>query len=231
MAINAAMILAFLPLSIVIFLYFCKICTSNAPLLTDWPLVGMTPGMLKNVHRLHDFLTCLLQQSHHNFQFHGPFLANMDVLFTCDPANVNYILSKNFTNYPKGPEFGKIFDILGEGIFSSDGHLWEVQRRTTLSIFNHAQFYDMLQKTVGEKIEKALIPLLDHVSKHGIEVDLQDILQRLAFDNICSLLLDHDLQSLSLDLPYIPYQKVIPDVEQALLYRHLVPESIWKLQR
>ncbi|KAL1816676.1 hypothetical protein ACET3Z_019250 [Daucus carota] len=231
MAINTAMNLVFLPLSIVIFLYFCIICIRKAPLLTNWPLVGMTPGLLKNAHRIHDFVTCLLQQSHHNFQFYGPFQANMDLLFTCDPANVNYILSKNFTNYPKGPEFGKIFDILGEGIFSSDGHLWEVQRRTTLSIFNHAQFYDMLQKTVGEKIEKALIPLLDHVSKHGIEVDLQDILQRLAFDNICSLLLDHDLQSLSLDLPYIPYQKVIPDVEQALLHRHLVPESIWKLQR
>ncbi|KAK1402859.1 Alkane hydroxylase mah1 [Heracleum sosnowskyi] len=188
------------------------------------------PGLLKNAHRLLDFTTCLLQESHHTFYIHGPFLANRNFLLTCDPANVNYILSKNFTNYSKGPEFGKIFDILGEGIFNSDGHLWEVHRRTTMSLFNSAQFCRMLQKTVREKVEKGLLPVLDHVSKHGIEVDLQDIFQRLTFDNISSLLLDHDPQSLTLDLPDIPFQKAIPAVEEALFYRNILPEIIWKMQ-
>ncbi|KAK1402858.1 alkane hydroxylase MAH1-like [Heracleum sosnowskyi] len=188
------------------------------------------PGLLKNAHRLLDFTTCLLQESHHTFYINGPFLANSDLLLTCDPANVNYILSKNFTNYSKRPEFVKIFDILGEGIFNSDGHLWEIHRKTTVSLFNNARFYYLLQKTVMGKVEKGLIPVLNHVWKHGIEVDLQDIFQRLTFDNISSLLLDHDPQTLTLDSPDIPYLKAITAVEEAWLYRHILPESIWKLQ-
>ncbi|KAL8127931.1 hypothetical protein AgCh_014748 [Apium graveolens] len=190
----------------------------------------MTPSVLMNIHKIHDFVTCILRENHLTFQFIGPSLANLNLLLTCDPANINYILSKNFTNYPKGPEFGKIFDILREGILSAEGHLWEVSRSTTMSLFNHAQFYQTLQKIAREKLEKGLIPLFDHASSHGIEVDLLDIFQRLNFDNICSLLLDHDPQILSLDLPYDPVHQGLMDAQEAVLYRHVLPESIWKLQ-
>ncbi|KAK1392309.1 Alkane hydroxylase [Heracleum sosnowskyi] len=222
--------LVLLPLSLFIFLYICMMWRRNTSLLTNWPLVGMTPSALKNAHRIHEFATCLLQKSNQTFQFIGPSLANLDLLLTCDPDNINYILSKNFKNYPKGPEFGKIFDILGDGIFIAEGHLWEVHRSTTMSIFNHAQFYQTVQKIAREKLEKGLVPMFDHASTHGIEVDLLDIFQRLNFDNICSLLLDHDPQSLCLDLPYDPFHQGLMDGQEALLYRHVLPESVWKLQ-
>ncbi|KAK1392318.1 Alkane hydroxylase mah1 [Heracleum sosnowskyi] len=227
---NIGIELVLLPLSFLIFLYIFMMWRRKTSLLTNWPLVGMTPSVLMNAHRIHDFATCILQKSNLTFQFIGPSLANMTSLWTCDPANINHILSKNFKNYPKGPDFVKIFDILGDGILSADGHLWEVQRRTTVSLFNHAQFYQTLQNIAREKLEKRLVPMFDHVSKHGIEVDLLDIFQRLNFDNICSLLLDHDPQSLSLDLPYDPLHQGLVDVQEALLYRHILPESIWKLQ-
>lgn len=227
---NVPIELLFLSLSLFSFFCYCMMRRHTNSLLTNWPLVGMKPGLLKNAHRILDFTTYLLQENHHTFYFNGPFLANRDLLFTCDPANINYILSKNFTNYSKGPDFGKIFEVLGQGILSSDGHLWEIHRKTTMSLFNSAQFDHMLQKTMREKVEKGLNLVLDHVSKHGIEVDLQDIFQRLAFDIISNLLLDHDPRSLTLDLPDIPYQKAFPAAEEALLYRHLHPESIWKLQ-
>ncbi|KAK1392310.1 Alkane hydroxylase MAH1 [Heracleum sosnowskyi] len=222
--------LVLLPLSLFIFLYICMMWRRNTSLLTNWPLVGMMPSALKNVHRIHEFTTCLLRNSNQTFQFIGPSLANLDLLLTCDPDNINYILSKNFKNYPKGPEFGKIFDILGDGMFSSDGHLWEVHHKITMALFNHAQFDQMLQKNVRDKMEKGLISLLDHASKQGIEVDLHDVFQRLTFDIICSLLLDHDPQSLSLGLPYVPFHTGIIAVQEAVFYRHVIPESIWKLQ-
>ncbi|XP_074375538.1 alkane hydroxylase MAH1-like [Apium graveolens] len=206
-------------------------CRRNTSLLTNWPLVGMTPSVLMNAHRIHDFATCLLRKSHHTFNFIGPSLANMNLLVTCDPANINYILSKNFANYPKGAEFPKIFDVLGDGIFSVDGNLWEVHRSTTMSLFNHAQFYHTTQKNVRRKMEKGLVPLLDHAAEHEIEVDLNDMFQRLNFDNICSLLLDHDPESLSLELPYVPFHQALVDFQEAVFYRYVLPESIWKLQR
>ncbi|KAI3816283.1 hypothetical protein L1987_15976 [Smallanthus sonchifolius] len=54
----------------------------------------------------------------------------MDMLFTTNPLDIHHILTKNFSNYPKGDNFRKIFDILGDGIFNSDGELWETHRKT-----------------------------------------------------------------------------------------------------
>ncbi|KAL8147051.1 alkane hydroxylase MAH1-like [Apium graveolens] len=214
-----------------IFLKFWINGSCRSSKLTNWPVLGMTPGLLKNAHRVHDFATDVLKENHGTFQFKGPVLADLDLLVTSDPADVHYIFSQNFRKYPKGPEFRKIFDILGDGIFNADGNLWELHRKTTSSLFNHAEFYKMLLETTKNKVKKGLIPVLDHVSRNEIEVDLQEIFQRLTFDNICSLLLDHDPQSLSIDLPYIPCEKAFTATEEALLYRHMLPGSILKLQR
>ncbi|WOG99886.1 hypothetical protein DCAR_0519242 [Daucus carota subsp. sativus] len=220
-----------------LFLFMLLICikfwkhSCRSSPLTNWPVLGMTPGLLKNAHRIHEFVTDVLRESRGTFQFKGPVLADLDLLVTSDPADIHYILSKNFSKYPKGPEFRKIFDILGDGIFNADGCLWELHRKTTTSLFNHAGFYKMLLESTKNKVKKGLIPVLDHVSRNEIEVDLQEIFQRLTFDNICSLLLDHDPQSLSLDLPYIPCEKAFTATEEALLYRHILPQSILNLQR
>ncbi|GJS78744.1 cytochrome P450, partial [Tanacetum coccineum] len=139
------------------------------------------------------------------FMFNGPCFANMDILITTNPLDVHEVLRKNFSNYPKGEKFHKIFDIMGEGIFNSDNELWEIHRKVTM--------------------------LLEFNSGQGNEMDLQDIFQRFSFDTICKLLLDHDPKSLSLDYPYVPCFKAFSDAEEAILYRHVTPPSLWKLQQ
>ncbi|XP_071920082.1 alkane hydroxylase MAH1-like [Coffea arabica] len=155
----------------------------------------------------------------------------MHMVLTCDPANIHYILSKNFSNYPKGPEFRKIFDILGDGIFNADSQLWETHRRVTLSLMHHPSFLKLLEVTVWDKVEKGLLPVLQNCAKTGSQLDLQDIFQRFAFDSISKLVLDHDPGSLSLDLPNIPCEKAFNDLALVLLHRHILPERYWKLQK
>ncbi|KAK6133092.1 hypothetical protein DH2020_033131 [Rehmannia glutinosa] len=155
----------------------------------------------------------------------------MDLLFTSDPVNIQHIFSKNFSNYPKGSEFRKIFEILGDGIFSADFELWELQRRTTLSLMGQAKFQGALERSVWRKIENGLIPVLDYFAEQGSPVDLQEIFQRFAFDNICQVVLNYDPGSLSIDLPYMPCEKAFSDALQPLLHRHILPESVWKLQK
>ncbi|KAL0407091.1 UNVERIFIED_CONTAM: Alkane hydroxylase MAH1 [Sesamum latifolium] len=166
-----------------------------------------------------------------HIQVQGPLFSNMDMVWTCDPANIHHIFSKNFSNYPKGPEFRKIFEILGDGIFNADFQLWELHRRTTLSLFNQPRFYSFLERTVWQKIETGLLPVLDHFSEQGTVVDFQDILQRFSFDSICQLLVDYDPGSLSADLPYLPCEKAFSEAVEPLFHRHIVPGSIWKLQK
>ncbi|KAI7726085.1 hypothetical protein M8C21_024698 [Ambrosia artemisiifolia] len=194
----------------------------------NWPIFGMTPDTLLNIHRIHNFATNFLKLNNGTFLLKGPIFANIDMLFTSDPTNIHYILSKNFPNYPKGPDFRRIFDILGNGIFNSDHELWELHRKTTtVSLFKHPNFHMLLEASIMDKINKGLMPVLEHYHV----IDLQDIFQRFSFDAICVLLLEYDPESLSVSLPIVPCEKAFTDAEEALLWRHFLPEKVWKLQK
>nr|GLL38248.1 alkane hydroxylase MAH1-like [Ipomoea trifida] len=206
--------------------------SSDMVLPRNWAVVGMMPGLLKNAHRVHEFATDVLKHSGGTFEFKGPAaFPNLNMLVTSHPANIHHVLSKNFSNYPKGPQFRKIFDILGDGVFNVDSQLWEFHRKTTLSFFNHAQFYTLLEKNVWHKVEKGLLPVLGWFAEQGAEFDLQDVFQRFTFDTISMLLLHHDPQSLCLGLPYLPCEKAFKHATDAVLYRHIFPETFWKLQK
>ncbi|KAI3816286.1 hypothetical protein L1987_15979 [Smallanthus sonchifolius] len=155
----------------------------------------------------------------------------MDMLCTSSPADIHYILSKNFPNYPKGDKFRQIFDILGEGVSNIDGDIWEFHRRTLMHLLNHPSFHSLVKKTIWNKVEKGLLPVLDNISREGVEADLQDIFQRFSFDIICESVFDYDAQSMSLDLPYIPCEKALSHAEEAIFCRHIMPAKLWKLQR
>ncbi|PWA43820.1 cytochrome P450 [Artemisia annua] len=193
--------------------------------------LGMTVALLVNSHRLHDYATELLIHSGGTIKIKGPWFANMDLLLTTDPLDVNHVLSKNFKNYPKGDKLRQIFDILGDGIISSDGKTWEISRKVTMSTFNHSRFQSMLETIIWNKVESGLLPTLESICAHGIEIDLQDIFQRFAFDTTCKLLFDEDMKSLSPNFPYAPCLKALTDAEEAILLRHITPTCLWTLQQ
>ncbi|XP_074264357.1 alkane hydroxylase MAH1-like [Silene latifolia] len=198
---------------------------------TNWPIVGMLPALFLNLHNIHDYVVEVVEKTQLNFVFKGPWLANMQIFVTVDPANVHHIMSKNFGNYPKGPKFNEIFDVLGDGISNSDSPMWEYQRKMAKSFVNHSKFHENLVKKVEDKIESGLKPILDNVSNQGIEIDLQDLFGRLTFDTSCTVLIDFDPKSLSIEMPIVPSSKAFDDLEEAILYRHAMPPSIWKFQR
>ncbi|KAG8386623.1 hypothetical protein BUALT_Bualt03G0167700 [Buddleja alternifolia] len=191
----------------------------------------MIPGLLINIGRIHQYATEVIEQSGGTFLLKGPWFTNMDLLFTSDPANVHYILTKNFPNFPKGPDFNKIFDILGDGIFNADSESWENQRKITMSLVHNTGFQEFVAEISWKKLETGLIPILDLVSDMRMEVDIQDLFQRFAFDSTCLLVLGHDPTSLCNELPHLPHEKAFADAEEAILLRHVLPEILWKLQQ
>ncbi|KAK4371398.1 hypothetical protein RND71_010873 [Anisodus tanguticus] len=216
-------------LALLCFLLFYYFRDSKYP--TNWPIFGMLPATLVHIQQIHERCTISMRASGGTFLFKGPWFANMDILSTVDPANVHYIMSANFINFPKGPKFKEIFDVLGNGIFNADLDMWKVQRKTTRALITHHEFYKFLVKTSRDKVEKGLIPVLDHVCHEGSIVDLQDLFQRFTFDTTCILVTGYDPGCVSIDFPDVPFSKAMDDAEEAILFRHALPEIIWKLQR
>ncbi|KVI05165.1 alkane hydroxylase MAH1-like [Cynara cardunculus var. scolymus] len=196
-----------------------------------WPFLGTIPATLVNAHRLHDYTTDVLASSGGTFVFKGSWLSAKNKLCTTNPLDIHHVLSKNFTNYPRGQKFRNVFDILGDGFSNTDGDLWEFHHKTILSLLKSPCFQTLLEETIWNKVERGLLPVLDSFSKQGLEMDLQEIFQRFAFDTICKLLFDDDPKSMSLEFPYIPCEKALSEMEEAILHRYIMPPSFWKLQQ
>ncbi|KAK8712324.1 hypothetical protein V6N13_147564 [Hibiscus sabdariffa] len=217
-------------LGVICFLFlYCSRNKDGCP--KSYPIVGMMPGLLLNVHRIHDWCTEILETRHCSFLFKGPWFSNMNMLVTCDPADVHHIMSSNFVNFPKGPEFKQMFDILGDGIFNSDMDLWKNQRTAAQGFMKNHRFLKFLSRTSRYKVEGGLIPVMDHFAKRGLVVNLEDVFQRFTFDATCILVTGHDPRSLSIEFPEVLFSKSLDDAEEVIFYRHVRPRWFVKLQR
>ncbi|KAL5860817.1 hypothetical protein ACOSQ4_002113 [Xanthoceras sorbifolium] len=201
----------------------------TSPLITNWPIVGMLPDFLYNAGHIHEYATQVLKQNNGTFEFKGGWIPNTDFIAISDPMNAHHILSRNFANYTKGPELRDIFEPLGDGIFGADADLWKVQRKITQAALHNCKFQPFLERSAWQKVEEGLIPVMDHVSKLGIEVDLQELFQRFTFDIISLLVFGFDSNSLSVELPIIPHEKAFDDMEKSAFTRYILPKSYWKL--
>ncbi|AED90533.1 cytochrome P450-like protein [Arabidopsis thaliana] len=178
--------------------------------LGNWPVLGMLPGLLLEFHRIYDFSVEVLENSDLTFPFKGPWFTGMDMLFTVDPTNIHHIMSSNFSNYTKGPDFKQVFDVFGDGILTTDdSELWKNLKKASLVMLNHQGF-----------------------QKNGTVVDLQDVFKRFMFDTtLVTVTGSADPRSLSIEMPEVEFAKALDHVGEGIMHRHVRPRLLWKLQK
>ncbi|KAL7596917.1 cytochrome P450 86A22 [Lactuca sativa] len=202
-----------------------------------WPILGSLPGLIQNANRMHDWIADNLRTCGGTYQTcisPVPFLARRQglVTVTCDPRNLEHVLKVKFDNYPKGPTWQAVFhDLLGDGIFNSDGDTWLFQRKTAALEFTTRTLRQAMARWVSRAIKLRFVPILETAQKEGTPVDLQDLLLRLTFDNICGLAFGKDPQTLSPGLPENSFAAAFDRATEATLQRFILPETIWKLKK
>nr|DAD41360.1 TPA_asm: hypothetical protein HUJ06_015683 [Nelumbo nucifera] len=226
-------------MELVIFFIAC-VCSSyliwylkhRNQVLLQWPLFGSIPSVVLNMHKINDWIAGIfLSLGTGSFNIKGPKLSKLHYLVTTDPDNLKYILKTNFANFPKGPEFHQKFDILGGGIFNADFDSWAKQREMAHSCFRSSEFRSFLADTTKKVVEDRLVPLLDHVTRQGSSIDLQDVFSRFTFDTSVIAVFGRDLGHLSPDLPTNKFVQAVDDAQEAILYRFAVPTLVWKSMR
>jgi cytochrome P450 len=164
-----------------------------------YPILGTLPEFVLNRHRFLDWTTEILSNYTTNTVV---FLRPGEVqgVITANPSNVEHMLKTNFENYPKGDHFITLLeDFLGRGIFNSDGKLWKVQRKTASHEFNTKSLRNFVMQNVAVEVNTRLVPILTKASETAHVLDLQDILERFAFDNVCKLAFNVDPRCLGGD--------------------------------
>ncbi|XP_031104069.1 cytochrome P450 94B3 [Ipomoea triloba] len=183
-------------LSLIPFLFFIIIFLKHQkptkPGFKFYPLVGALPGFIKNRHRFLDWSTDVLAACPTNTAvFRRP--GKVHGVMTANPLNVEHMLKANFQNYPKGDRFISLLqDFLGAGIFNSDGDQWRTQRKTASYEFSTRSLRNFAMETANMELHTRLIPILRDAAEGDSVLDVQDILERFAFDNICKVAFNVD---------------------------------------
>ncbi|MCD9640022.1 hypothetical protein HAX54_025034 [Datura stramonium] len=116
----------------------------------NYPFIGMFPSLVQNLHRIHEKTTEVLSKTGGTFLLKGLWFTNMDILATVDPANVHYIMSANFPEFPERARIQKIFGVLGDGIFNSDLDMWKDQRKLAREMMIHKRFIKCCENQLGQ---------------------------------------------------------------------------------
>ncbi|RAL51059.1 hypothetical protein DM860_005415 [Cuscuta australis] len=232
---TSILILSFVAIYIVWFIRSVVAVSIKGPRV--WPVIGSLPALVANGNRMHDWIADNLRACGGTYQtciFAVPFLARKQglVTVTCHPKNLEHILKVRFDNYPKGPMWQAAFhDLLGEGIFNSDGDTWLFQRRTAALEFTTRTLRQAMSRWVSRAIKMRFCPMLETAQLEGKVVDLQDLLLRITFDNICGLAFGKDPQTLAPGLPENSFSLAFDRATEATLQRFILPEFIWKLKK
>ncbi|XP_028791731.1 cytochrome P450 86A8-like [Neltuma alba] len=202
-----------------------------------WPLLGSLPGLIENCDRMHDWICDNLRACGGTYQTRIcaiPFLANKQglVTVTCDPKNLEHILKTRFDNYPKGPTWHAVFhDLLGDGIFNSDGSAWLFQRKTAALEFTTRTLRQAMSRWLNRAIKDRLCLILKKAELKSEPVDLQDLMLRLTFDNICGLAFGKDPKTCAPSLPENRFSLAFDRATEASLQRFILPEVFWRLKK
>ncbi|KAI3514068.1 hypothetical protein L1887_12384 [Cichorium endivia] len=88
-----------------------------------------------------------------------------------------------------------------------------------------------MARWVSRTIKTRLWRILEKASEEHFPVDLQDLLLRLTFDNICGLTFGKDPETLSTDLSENPFATAFDSATEATLQRLLYPGFLWRLKK
>ncbi|GMH29421.1 hypothetical protein Nepgr_031264 [Nepenthes gracilis] len=165
-----------------------------------YPFFGSIPQYLANRDRFMEWTTGVLSSLPGNTAIFYS-IGSSHCVVTANPSNVEHILKTNFHNYPKGGITIPLEDFLGRGIFNADGPQWMLQRKIASYVFNRRSLRDFVLENVRNEIQTRLVPLLKAAAETGRVLDLQDVLERFAFDNVCKVAFNVDPRCLGVDGP------------------------------
>ncbi|KAL2634728.1 hypothetical protein R1flu_006207 [Riccia fluitans] len=193
-----------------------------------YPIVGSHLEITRNLDQLYDWLTSYHRADPTNTVRLKRALSTSYVISTSNPQNVQHILKTNFANYPKGETMLEgLRPLLGEGIFNADGEGWKSQRKVASYEFSTKSVRDFIIELVHAETYNRLLPLLAKVHAEGSVVDIQDLLMRFGFDNICLLGFGVDMGCLDSSLPEIEFAYAFDEATRLTFQRVLLPSFLY----
>ena len=141
------------------------------------------------------------------------------------PIDLKCVLKDSFNNFEKGENQYEIFnDLLGNGIFNSDGEIWKKQRKIASHKFsrNNLKLYmlDIFCKHADDLVNK-----IEKIKQNNF-FDIQHVFFKYTFDAICEIGMGID--SSNFDNSFNLFGNSFDKVQETIERRFFNP--LWKIQ-
>ena len=171
--------------------------TKNGP--PRLPFLGSTLDLLRNAHRLDDWLvegTVKYGQNNRAWSFSAVRAGSLGpgavVLVT--PAEVKHVLKDRMDRYGKGDASRELAaEMFSSGIFVEDGELWKVHRRMVAPLFSHHMMLEGAR--VAAHQTAVMVRVLSAFADSGAPVDLQPRFSNFTIDTFCQLAFGTELHT------------------------------------
>ncbi|XVE73979.1 hypothetical protein DITRI_Ditri11bG0162000 [Diplodiscus trichospermus] len=195
------------------------------------PVKGTVFDQLFYLNKLYDHQT-QVAKNQPTFRLLAP---SQSEIFTTDIRNIEHILKTNFDKYCKGEYNQQVLkDLLGRGIFTSDGDEWRQQRKIASFEFSKRVIRDFSYSVFRSDAAK-LVRLLLELSASGQVFDMQDMLMRSSLNSILKVGFGIDqancfeLGSIFEEGAHDAFMKAFDDSNELICWRIMDP--FWKIKR
>lgn len=110
-----------------------------------------------------------------------------------NPAHIQYVLQTNFSNYRKGRDYRILRLSLGEGLLTSEGALWQRQRKMTQPALHSQQVASFIR--IMQNSAQALMEKWERPASQGRAVDIVPDLMHLTLNIASHALFTTNLES------------------------------------
>eukprot|EP01060_Flectonema_neradi_P006993 TRINITY_DN1483_c0_g1_i11.p1 TRINITY_DN1483_c0_g1~~TRINITY_DN1483_c0_g1_i11.p1 ORF type:complete len:491 (+),score=112.99 TRINITY_DN1483_c0_g1_i11:95-1567(+) len=151
---------------------------------------------------------------------------NTQLLIT-DPEDLKHAFHKNADNYTHGKRKERFQELLGDGIFNSDGAIWKQQRTMASHMFTKAQL-DYMETVFVRNAGKVCSLLGTHADEKTV-CDIQRFMYCYTFDSINEIAFGRAVDSLGGNEKDLLFQKSF-DASQSICTTRFV-NPFWKIHR
>jgi cytochrome P450 len=140
-------------------------------------------------------------------------LAHEQIHLLVDPDHIRQVLTVNAAKYVKGISYASLSHLLGHGLLTSDGELWQRQRALIKPAFSRQHTVDEIPLIA--RCGYRLLETLDAKARSGAVFDLVPELMSFALDVVCRAAMGSNIDDL---LPQI--ERDTPEGEHWIM-RHM----------
>ena len=148
-------------------------------------------------------------------------------LIITDPEDVKHAFHKNAENYTHGKRKERFEELLGDGIFNSDGSIWKQQRTMASHMFTKSQL-DFMETVFVRNADKVCARVGTHADEKTV-CDIQKLMYCYTFDSINEIAFGRAVNSLGGNEKDLLFQKSFDDSQKVCILRFVNP--FWKIHR